>query len=58
MSEAVTADMRMLRQKEDPAALPRLETYYFRKEFLFRNLQSTPTLAYVALRRALRRLGT
>jgi peptidoglycan/xylan/chitin deacetylase (PgdA/CDA1 family) len=53
---SVTADVRMLRQEEDPAALPRLETYYFRKEFLFRDLQSLPTLAYVALRRALRRL--
>jgi peptidoglycan/xylan/chitin deacetylase (PgdA/CDA1 family) len=52
----VTTDMRMLRQKEDPAALPRLDTYYFRKEFLFRNVQSLPTLAYVALWRALRRL--
>jgi hypothetical protein len=47
----------MLRQKEDAAALSRLETYYFRKEFLFRNLQSIPTLAYVSLRRTLRRFG-
>jgi peptidoglycan/xylan/chitin deacetylase (PgdA/CDA1 family) len=51
---SVTADLRMLQQKEDPAALPRLETYYFRKEFLFHNLESPPTLLYVALRRALR----
>ena len=52
---SVTTDARMLRHEEDPAALPRLETYYFRKEFLFRNLQSPVTLAYIALRRAFRR---
>ena len=52
---SLTGEIRMLRQKEDPAALPRLETYYFRKEFLFRNLQSPVTLAYIALRRAFRR---
>lgn len=51
---SVTADLRMLRQKEDPAALPRLETYYFRKEFLIRNLHTPATLAYVALRRVFR----
>jgi len=54
---SLTADVRMLRQEEDLAALPRLETYYFRKEFLFRNLQSIPTLAYVSLRRTLQRFG-
>ena len=52
---SLTGEIRMLRHEEDPAALPRLETYYFRKEFLFRNLQSIPTLAYVSLRRTLRR---
>jgi peptidoglycan/xylan/chitin deacetylase (PgdA/CDA1 family) len=51
---SVTTDVRMLRQREDPAALPRLDTYYFRNEFLFRDLQSLPTFAYVALRRGLR----
>jgi peptidoglycan/xylan/chitin deacetylase (PgdA/CDA1 family) len=51
---SVTADVRMLRQTEDPAALPRLETYYLRKEFLFRNLQSPATHGYIALRRAFR----
>ena len=54
---SLTGEIRMLRHEEDPAALPRLETYYFRKEFLFRNLQSIPTLAYVSLRRTLRRFG-
>jgi peptidoglycan/xylan/chitin deacetylase (PgdA/CDA1 family) len=52
---SVTADVRTLRPKEDPAALPRLETYYLRKDFLFRNLQSPATHAYIALRRAFRR---
>jgi peptidoglycan/xylan/chitin deacetylase (PgdA/CDA1 family) len=52
---SVTADMRVLRRREDPAALPRLETFYLRKEFLFRNLQSPATNAYIALRRAVRR---
>ena len=51
---SVTADVRILRQKEDPAALPRLESYYFRKDFLFSNLQSSATLAYIALRRVFR----
>jgi len=52
---SVTADVRMLRPTEDRAALPRLETYYLRKELLFRNLQSPATHAYIALRRAFRR---
>jgi peptidoglycan/xylan/chitin deacetylase (PgdA/CDA1 family) len=51
---SVTTDLRILRAKEDPAALPRLESYYFRKEFLFSNLQSSATLAYIALRRVFR----
>ena len=51
---SVTTDVRMLRPTEDRAALPRLETYYLRKEFLFRNLQSPPTQAYIALRRVFR----
>jgi len=53
---SLTADLRILRQKEDPAALPRLESYYFRKDFLFSNLQSPATLAYIALRRVFRQL--
>jgi peptidoglycan/xylan/chitin deacetylase (PgdA/CDA1 family) len=52
---SVTADVRILRRTEDPAALPRLETYYLRKDFLFRNLQFPTTHAYIALRRAFRR---
>jgi peptidoglycan/xylan/chitin deacetylase (PgdA/CDA1 family) len=51
---SVTADLRILRPKEDPAALPRLESYYFRKEFLISNLQSPATFAYIALRRVFR----
>jgi peptidoglycan/xylan/chitin deacetylase (PgdA/CDA1 family) len=50
----VTADLRILRQTEDPVALPRLETYYFRNDIFFRNLQSPATLAYIALRRVFR----
>jgi peptidoglycan/xylan/chitin deacetylase (PgdA/CDA1 family) len=52
---SVTTEVRMLRPMEDSAALPRLETYYLRKGFLFRNLQSPATQAYIALRRAFRR---
>jgi peptidoglycan/xylan/chitin deacetylase (PgdA/CDA1 family) len=52
---SLTGEIRMLRHEEDPAALPRLETYYFRKEILFRNLDSIPTLAYISFRRGLRR---
>jgi peptidoglycan/xylan/chitin deacetylase (PgdA/CDA1 family) len=51
---SVTTDLRTLRRKEDPAAVPRLETYYLRKQSLFRNLQSPATGAYIALRRVLR----
>jgi peptidoglycan/xylan/chitin deacetylase (PgdA/CDA1 family) len=53
---SLTADMRMLRRKEDAAALPRLETYYFQSESVFRDLQSLQTRAYVTVRRSLRRL--
>ncbi|HMF21317.1 MAG TPA: polysaccharide deacetylase family protein [Pseudolabrys sp.] len=55
---SVTTDVRMLLQTEDPAALPRVETYYLRKEFLFRNLQSPATHGYIALRRVFRRFRT
>jgi peptidoglycan/xylan/chitin deacetylase (PgdA/CDA1 family) len=53
---SVTTDGRLLQPTEDRAALPRLETYYLRREFLFRSLQSPATHAYIALRRAFRRL--
>ncbi len=53
---SLTTQVRMLQPIEDRAALPRLETYYFRKEFLFRSLQSPATHAYIAVRRAFRRL--
>jgi peptidoglycan/xylan/chitin deacetylase (PgdA/CDA1 family) len=51
----VTTDLRVLQEKEDSAALPRLEAYYFRNDILFHNLQSSATLAYIALRRVIRR---
>jgi peptidoglycan/xylan/chitin deacetylase (PgdA/CDA1 family) len=53
---SVTTDLRMLRPSEDMAALPRLDTYYIRPEFVLRNLQSPHARAYLALRSALRHL--
>lgn len=45
-----------LRGGEDPAALPRLDTYYLRSPWLYRRLDGTIPRAYLALRGALRRL--
>ena len=50
----VTTDLRVLQEKEDWAALPRLEAYYLRHGIFFRDLQSPATLAYITLRRVLR----
>lgn len=53
---AVTTELRPLRAREDPAALPRLDGYYLRSAWLRRRFLSPDTQAYLALRNALRRL--
>jgi peptidoglycan/xylan/chitin deacetylase (PgdA/CDA1 family) len=49
---------RALRGKEDSAALPRLNSYYLRPEWTFRDLRSLRARAYLELRGAIRRLRT
>jgi len=49
---------RALRANEDFAALPRLNSYYLRPEWTFRDLRSFQTRAYLELRGAIRRLRT
>ena len=49
---------RALRVNEDFAALPRLNSYYLRPEWTFRDLRSVRTRAYLELRGAIRRLRT
>lgn len=51
-----TMDLRMLRQEEDTAALPRLDAYYLRHEMIFDDLRSLHTYAFLAFRHALREL--
>jgi peptidoglycan/xylan/chitin deacetylase (PgdA/CDA1 family) len=51
-----TTDLRMLRAEEDKAELPRLDAYYLRHELIFANLRAFNTRAYLAFRRALRRI--
>jgi peptidoglycan/xylan/chitin deacetylase (PgdA/CDA1 family) len=53
---SLTTDLRMLRPTEDMAALPRLDTYYLRSEFIFRDLLAPHARAYLALRKAIRHL--
>jgi peptidoglycan/xylan/chitin deacetylase (PgdA/CDA1 family) len=53
---AVTTDLRPLRDDEDPAALPRLDTYYLQSGWLRNHLDARPARAYLALRHAARRL--
>lgn len=49
---------RALRSKEDTAELPRLNSYYLRPEWTFRDLRSWRARAYLELRGAIRRLRT
>jgi peptidoglycan/xylan/chitin deacetylase (PgdA/CDA1 family) len=53
---SLTTELRTLRPKEDAAALPRLDSYYLRPEWTFRDLRSPRTRAYLAMRQSLRRL--
>lgn len=49
---------RGLRGKEDPAALPRLNSYYLQPEWTFRDLRSLRARAYLGIRGAIRRFRT
>jgi peptidoglycan/xylan/chitin deacetylase (PgdA/CDA1 family) len=49
---------RALRDKEDSAALPRLNSYYLQPEWILRDLRSWRTRAYLEIRGAIRRLRT
>ena len=53
---AVTTELRPLRARDDPAALPRLDSYYLRSPWLRRRFLSPEARAYLALRNALRRV--
>lgn len=53
---AVTTELRPLRARDDPAALPRLDSYYLRPPWLRRRFLSPEAQAYLALRNALRRI--
>jgi peptidoglycan/xylan/chitin deacetylase (PgdA/CDA1 family) len=49
---------RALRGKEDSTHLPRLNSYYLRPEWTFRDMRSWRTRAYLAIRSGIRRLRT
>jgi peptidoglycan/xylan/chitin deacetylase (PgdA/CDA1 family) len=51
-----TTDLRMLRHEEDSAELPRLDAFYLRHRLIFDDLRDLHTCAYLAFRRALRKL--
>ena len=51
---AVTTELRALGAHEDPAALPRLDTFYLKSEELLRHLASAPVQAYLSARSVLR----
>ena len=53
---SVTIELREIKGNEDPAALPRLDTYYLRAPWVFRRLDAGLPRAYLALRGVLRRL--
>ncbi len=53
---SVTVELRELSRNDDPAALPRLDTYYLRAPWVFHRLDAALPRAYLALRGALRRL--
>jgi peptidoglycan/xylan/chitin deacetylase (PgdA/CDA1 family) len=55
---SLTTDLRMLRHQEDTAELPRLDAYYLRHRLIFDDLRSLHTRAFLAFRRALRRVRT
>jgi peptidoglycan/xylan/chitin deacetylase (PgdA/CDA1 family) len=53
---SLTTDLRPLSSEEDLAALPRLDSYYFRHHMIFGNLEAPRARALLGLRRVLRQL--
>lgn len=53
---SVTTELREIQGNEDPAALPRLDSYYLRAPWVFRRLDTALPRAYLALRGALRKI--
>ena len=53
---AVTVKLGELRGGDDPAALPRLDTYYLRAPWIYRGLEGALPRAYLALRGVLRQV--
>jgi peptidoglycan/xylan/chitin deacetylase (PgdA/CDA1 family) len=53
---SVTTELREIKGTEDPAALPRLDSYYLRAPWVFRRLDAALPRSYLALRGAVRRL--
>jgi peptidoglycan/xylan/chitin deacetylase (PgdA/CDA1 family) len=51
-----TTDLRMLRDDEDKAELPRLDAFYLRHQLIYDDLRSLHTRSFLAFRRALRKL--
>lgn len=52
----VTTELRSLRPGDDPAALPRLDSYYLKSPIIYSRLDALHTHAYLVLRNALRKL--
>jgi peptidoglycan/xylan/chitin deacetylase (PgdA/CDA1 family) len=52
----VTTELRALGEHEDPAALPRLDTFYLKSEEVLLRLASAPVQAYLSARSVLRTL--
>ena len=53
---SLTTDLRMLCDKEDASALPRLNAYYLRHKLIFDDLRSLRTYVFLAFRHVLREL--
>ena len=51
----VTTELRPLGYADDTAALPRLDTYYLRSAYFYRNLDTRVVRAYLAIRNIIRR---
>ncbi|MCI0591202.1 MAG: polysaccharide deacetylase family protein [Gammaproteobacteria bacterium] len=53
---SVTTELRAIRDQEDLAALPRLDSYYLKSPWMYRRLCAPATRAYLGLRNASRSL--
>ncbi len=52
-----TTALRTVANDDDPSALPRIDGYYLRPDWMLRNMASPVTRSYLALRRVLRHMG-